>query len=206
MCVPKGGVVLSRCLSPLLGVTSAGSELLNCCSDHGIYCSNALVFKRNLTELQLRGEALLGSWRTGRIKQSPELAPLWHSDMGQTSAARSVINMETQRQAQVSRECWHGWDPVWFKANENLPHDPNTGLSPGPLQLGYVHLLLLAAGIFFLPQQRSFSPSHGMVILVPNPELQRERSCDWKWDIVGKPSSLAQLAAGHSLTSPYPGG
>lgn len=202
--MPKGCVVLSRCLSSLLNVTSARSELLNRCSDHGIFCSNVLVFKRNLTELQLRGETLLGSWRTGRIKQSPEFTLLWHSDVGQTSSSGSAIDMEMQRQGQVFRKCWHRRYLVLFKARENLPNDLNTGLSPRPLQLGYIQLLLLAAGIFFLSRQRSFRPSRGMVILVHNPKLHAERSSDWKWRIVEKPSSLAQLAAGHPLTLPYP--
>lgn len=127
------------------------------------------------------------------------------SDLGQTTTTGSVINMETQRQPRVFRESRHGPDLVLSTANENLPNDLlNTGLSPGPLQLGNIRLLLLAAGTSSLSQNPSISSSQGMAILVPKPKPHMERSWDWKWHLVEKPSNLAHRAAGHRWRSLTP--
>lgn len=61
VCVLKRCVFFNTCLSSLQNVTSARTKLLKRYSYHGICCNNALAVKRNLTELQLHGEARLSS-------------------------------------------------------------------------------------------------------------------------------------------------
>lgn len=77
MRTPKRRVFFNSCLSSLQNVTPARSQLLKHSSYHGTCCNNALAVKRNLTELQLHGEARSGSWRAGRTKQPPEFTQRW---------------------------------------------------------------------------------------------------------------------------------
>lgn len=77
MCMPKRCVFFDTCLSSLQNITSARSERLKHYSYHGICCNNTLIIERNLTEPQLNIEAKSGSWRTGKIKQTPEFPQRW---------------------------------------------------------------------------------------------------------------------------------